>query len=332
MKKTCVICGTKKGKRICKLHQNAAICPVCCASIRNQTCEGCRYYTVAQRYQASKEAEVSSNVGSKHFVAEFNEEVDNAVEQALELCEKGKFRKASPILQELLAEHPRNQSVCYGMGIYHALQGHDDEALKYFDQATEIFPYFTDAYFNKGVIYKNRGDIKGTIQAFQTVVEVGDPRDEYVQQAHDLLQDLDQHLREHENVTLKTYVKAMEKFEQAFEAMEAQNWEQAIRYFQKSIKLNPRHPQSYGNMGICYGKLGQKDQALRAFDAALEIDPSYEPAIFNRPVVESLQDGEKLPPDQIKTIEYYKYASKSPRTKQSYLQTFVQYVKKLLPL
>jgi len=54
---------------------------------------------------------------------------------------------------------------------------------------------------------------------------------------------------------------------------------------------------------------------------ALELDPDYEPAIFNRAVVESLKEGEKLPPDKVESVEYYKdYAL----TQKSYIQTLIQ--------
>jgi tetratricopeptide (TPR) repeat protein len=96
---------------------------------------------------------------------------------------------------------------------------------------------------------------------------------------------------------------------------------QAISLFQQCTRYCPRHPQSYGNMGICYGKLGQKALALQALDMALELDPGYEPAIINRAVVESLKEGEKLPPDKVESVEYYKdYAL----TQKSYIQTLIQ--------
>lgn len=317
MKIVCIICGKAKAKRTCQLHENDAICPICCATTRQQSCEGCRYYTAAQQYQASK----AHHDGSKHFFAEINEDVDIAVEHALVLCEKRSFPEAHAILQELLPAHPRNHHVFYGMGLYHALQGNDDEALGYFDRATDIFPYCIEAHFNKGVIYKNKLDIKRMLNAYQTVIEIGDPQDEAVKQAREILQSFEQRLREHDNITLKAYLKGMEMFDLAFETMNDKNWEQAIHLFQQCIGYHPRHPQSFGNMGICYGQLGQKVQALRAFDTALEIDPQYEPAIVNRTIVESLQEGEKFSPDKIKTIEYYK---DYPRNKKSYIQTVDQ--------
>ena len=36
------------------------------------------------------------------------------------------------------------------------------------------------------------------------------------------------------------------------------------------LAIDPKHTQSYDNMGICYGNLGHKEEALEAFDKAKE--------------------------------------------------------------
>lgn len=91
--------------------------------------------------------------------------------------------------------------------------------------------------------------------------------------------------------------------------------------------INANHPQSYGNMGICYGQLGQKALALEAFDKTLELDPDYEPALVNRAIVETLQEGEKLPSGEVASVEYYK---EYPLRKKSYIQSLVQQLKKTI--
>jgi tetratricopeptide (TPR) repeat protein len=89
--------------------------------------------------------------------------------------------------------------------------------------------------------------------------------------------------------------------------MKNRKWQKAIDGFKACLIKNKNHPQSYGNMGLCYAQLGQKAEALAAFDKALELDPNYEPAKFNRMAVESLEEGEKLKvSDEMDSIEYYK--------------------------
>ena len=83
--KKCVVCGKNKARRTCELHNNKMVCSLCCAQIRNSDCEGCQYFKTAKQYHSSK----TKKSRVKHFVAEINEEVENAVDQALALVEKG---------------------------------------------------------------------------------------------------------------------------------------------------------------------------------------------------------------------------------------------------
>ena len=115
------------------------------------------------------------------------------------------------------------------------------------------------------------------------------------------------------------------EFEAGFSLMEDRKWEKAIIKFNRAIKLNPDHPQSYGNMGLCYAQMGRKQDALNAFNKALQIDPEYEPAILNRTFTERLEDGEPLSHDKFKSVDYYR---DYPRGKKSFIQETVDAIQK----
>jgi len=322
MIKECVICKKSRGKRVCRLNNNESICPRCCALIRDQGCEGCPYHEFSKRYQATKYIKS----GDKHFIIEMNEEVEKTVDHALKLIEKGSFEKGEAMITELMKDHPRNHLVQYASGVLYAFKEQYDEAIEYFDRAIIIFPYFMEAYFNKAVTYQKKLDVGNMIKAYQKVIEIGDPKDAQVKQAKGFLFDLEKQTLKNEGINLETYLKCMAKFEKAFSYLNKQNPEKAIFYFKECIAINKKHPQSYGNMGICYAKLGQKEQALWAFDKALEIDPNYELAIVNRAITESLKDNEKFKVDKIESIEYYK---EYPIKKRSYIQSVIEKIKGL---
>ena len=320
MTKECLICKKSRGKRVCRLNNNELICPRCCALIRDQGCEGCPYYKFSKRYQAAKHLKS----GDKHFIIEMNEEVEKSVDHALRLIEKGSFEKGEAMITELMKDHPRNHLVQFARGVLYAVKEQHDKAIEYFDRAIIIFPYFMEAYFNKAVAYQKKLDVGNMIKAYQKVIEIGDPKDAQVKQAKGFLLDLEKQTLKDEGINLETYLKSIEKFEKALSYMNKQNLEKAIFYFKECIAINKKHPQSYGNMGICYAKLGQKEQALWAFDKALEIDPNYELAIVNRAIVESLKDNEKFKVDKIESIEYYK---DYPMKKRSYIQSVIEKIK-----
>lgn len=298
----CIICTQRKGKRICKLRNKQMICSLCCAESRNLDCEGCLHYTNARQYTETK------NMGheNKHFIAEINKEVENSVNQALALVEKGDIEKGEAIISGLMNTYPGNYYVYYGLGVVRAFKEQLDEAIKYFDKAIDIFPYLIEAHFNKGVAYKKKLDVGNMIRAFKKVVAIGNPKDNIVKQAKNFIEEMEQHVKKTEGIDLDRYLEAEDKFNEAFSCMEKHEWEKAILGFKACLAKNKRHPQSYGNMGLCYANIGQKGKALEAFDKALEIDPSYGPALTNRIEVESLKEGEKLGQSDFQSVEYYK--------------------------
>ena len=299
-KEKCAICGQKKGKRVCVLRGQRMICSLCCAELRNPDCGGCTHYAAAQSYAGRKTARPQS----EHFIAEINLEVEEAVGHALALLEQGRIKEGEAIISGLKEDHPGNHMVYYGIGVVHALRGEHDEAIGYFDKAVSIFPYFIEAHFNKAVAYKKKLDIINTIKAFRRVVKLGESGDDLVRQAQSFIGDMAQHIHKTDGIDLDSYIKCGERFNEAFSCMEKREWKEAIAGFQACLSKNKRHVQSYGNMGICYAQLGQKERARETLDKAIELDPTYEPALTNRVIIESLKEGEELEMG-FETIEYY---------------------------
>ncbi len=299
-KMKCTLCAKNRARRKCKIQQDKLICSSCCAELRNSDCEACHYFGAAKQYQISK----AQKVQKKQFIVEINEEVENAVHDALAFVERGDISKGEEIVRELQIQYPRNHMVNYGIGVVNALKGQYDDAIKYFTRATDIFPYFIEAHFNKAVAYKNKLDIKNMVSSFKEVISIGDPHDDMVQKANSFVTELEQQIMATNNITLEQFFQAQEKFEATFSNMEKKEWQLAIRGFEECLMINKRHAQSYGNLGICYAQLGRKPEALAALDKALEIDPQYEPAIVNRSLIESLDKGKKLEQEEFMSIDY----------------------------
>jgi len=312
-KKKCVVCDDQKARRICLLRQGEMICSYCCAQIRNPDCEGCDYYEQARAYQLTK----TNPAGSKHFFAEIDEQVEDAVDEALALVEAGDVEEAHQEMLRLKKDNPKNYMVSYGLGVVHAFKEELDEAIQCFDEATNIFPYFLEAHFNKAIAYKKKFDIGNMVKAFREVVALGRHDDEKVLEAKICLRDLEKQCLQTDGVNLDTYLEGMKIFEHAFDCMRSREWEKAIDGFKKCLSKNKKHTQSYGNLGICCAQLGKRKEALEALDKALEIDPNYGPAINNRILVEALVEGEKLESVQMNEEEYYKelYFRKKEGTK-----------------
>ena len=243
-------------------------------------------------------------------------DIDDMVDHALEQAENGNRKEADRILEKLNKKHDNNAYVYFGFGVLAVIDDKHDEAARLFEKAVLISPDFVEAQFNLANAYQKLLNVEEMIIAYRRVVEIGPPGSVLVRRAQRLLDDLSQEIRETEGISVDDYLEGYQAFNNGFALMNSEDWAAAIKEFNRTIEINPNHPQSYGNLGICYASLGQKRESLNAFDKAIELDPSYEPALVNRTIVESLKEGERLEA-QIKRIEYYR---DYPMQKRSYIQ------------
>ena len=318
MKIICSLCGTRKAKRCCQRREMAEICPLCCAGQRDETCGDCPHHVTSQRYNAERRSPTTLPNG--HFIAEIDPEVNEAVNAAGELAQRGKIDQARAAMEMLLREHPANHVVHFGMGVVHAVQGNHREAITWFDRATVISPYFMEAHFNKALACRKVLDVAGAIRASRKVVEVGDPKEMEVKQAKAFLNDMEVSIKRSEGVDLDKYMESQDAFNCAYALMEQGQWEKSLDGFRAASAMNDRNAPTHGNMGICLAKLGRRAEALLELDRALEIDPRYEPARLNRVGVERMQEGQPLNIAHLKHVEFSKEQVMRERKKESFFR------------
>lgn len=221
-KQTCVICSAARGKRICKLNDNALICPICCAKTRIPECQGCIFYTRAEQFSKAK----IKAQKSKPFTMRIDPEVDEGVDRALAMVERGNISLGERIISDLLVKYPDIYMVQYAMGVVCAFKEKYSEAIAYFDKAVEIFPYFVEAWFNKAVTHQKKLEVSEMLRAFQQVVELGDPNEDFVRQAKNMINKFEQRIRKESGLNLDGYLKSTDIFNQAYALMGKHGMEQ----------------------------------------------------------------------------------------------------------
>ncbi|MCX6875620.1 MAG: tetratricopeptide repeat protein [Verrucomicrobia bacterium] len=304
--KKCPVCGNGKARRRCARHGDVEVCSQCCAAIRDADCGDCIHHAAARQHQAtrSNRAVRSGVLPEGKFLIEINPAAEEAVDGALALAERGETKQAREILTRLQREYPRNHHVCFGMGILHVTQKELPQAIEWFDQAIAIFPYMIEAHFNKAVVYKDLMDIPNCVRAFRKVVELGARGDSEVNTAQSFLDGITASLRAQEGISLDTFLASSEVFQQAFDCMQRNEWQQALDGFLKVIAMNDRNVASHGNLGLCYAQLGYQAKALAELDRALELDPWYKPARINRKAAMTMTEGRPLDPKTVNLVEF----------------------------
>jgi tetratricopeptide (TPR) repeat protein len=263
----------------------------------------CEFYASHHKYDVVK-AKSSSN---SKFTAMISPEIDDKIDIALDYFERGQITIAEEKIKKLFKEHPNYHQTNYAMGVIEIQRNNVDEALIYLNKATDIYPLFSEAFYNKALIYKNQAELAMMSSEFLSLMEVEDSSSELYRSAKELI---DIVLKSYKNVTIHDYIKSDKLFKKAFEYLDVQDYKTAKGYFEKSIGVNNETVQSYGNLGLCCIALGEREEAFTHLYKALELDQNYEPAMVHLHLLESKNDEELkehfATVKDVKEIKYYK--------------------------
>ena len=58
--------------------------------------------------------------------------------------------------------------------------------------------------------------------------------------------------------------------------------DEAIKCFDKAIKLNPNYEKAWNNKGVALDNLGKHDEAIKCYDKAIKLNPNDEDAWYNK--------------------------------------------------
>jgi tetratricopeptide (TPR) repeat protein len=245
--------------------------------------------------------------GEDDFMIELLPKVDEAVDRLLIRVEKGQYEGVEAGLEALLREHPHHHTTNFAMGAYLLATREDTEgAIPFFQKAVSVFPPMAEAHFNLGSCYMKSCRIPEAVASFRKAIRYSANNDLVAGKARDQLQFLEKLLTDRSPFqTLDAYVENQKLFDLAFENLQARRYEAAIDMFSRVLAQSPGHVQSHGNLALAYAGLGRKALALENLDKALALDPTYEPAIQNRKVIEEMKEGEPQLPLAVATTEYY---------------------------
>lgn len=79
----------------------------------------------------------------------------------------------------------------------------------------------------------------------------------------------------------KPQAKPATAFDKGVEAIEAEQWETALGHFDAALADKPDHAEATYYRGVAFEKLGKLDEAVKAYDAALKLDPKLDAVRIN---------------------------------------------------
>lgn len=131
----------------------------------------------------------------------------------------------------------------------------NDLALDYYSSAIEVAPKSSEAWYAKGGYYQNKDKFEQAKYCYRKITSFD-----------------------------STYYNAF--YNQGYIQLTVdKNFDSAIYFFEKSVAIDTLSAKGYNNLGLSLEYAGKKDEAIRNYEKALEIDPEFELAQKNLRII-----------------------------------------------
>ena len=159
----------------------------------------------------------------------------------------GRVDRAVEKLRKAVQTTPDDEDAHYNLGIALAAAGKNADARKEYERALEIFPDYGQAHNNLGNLLMKQNDFAGAIEQFQKALAIN-PDDANAEN------------------NLGTCLARQGKIAEA------------LPHFAEAVRRKPDYLAARLNLANGYIALSRFDEAARELNAALTIDPGFEPA------------------------------------------------------
>ena len=157
--------------------------------------------------------------------------------------------KAVKVYQKILSLDPKNTFAMVALGrIYYYIQNHD-ESIKYLNQAITLDNHIAEAYYLRGMNFKEMNFTDNAIKSFQTAVAVN--------QAY-----------------YEAYMQLGAMFAKQKKPM-------AAAYYENAIRINPADPRAFFARGSYFQEVDSTRLAIRDYTEAVRKDPNFKQAHYN---------------------------------------------------
>jgi len=139
--------------------------------------------------------------------------------------------------------------------------GKYDEAITFFSKSVAVYPYYTSAYTNRGLVYIVKKEYALAITDFDSAIKLNS---EY----------------------------ALAYSGRGLAYIYTERFEEAVADLDKALQIDPEDADTWNNLGVAQEQLGELNAAEESFEVALELDSDNENAKSN---LEVLQTGGRPP-------------------------------------
>jgi predicted O-linked N-acetylglucosamine transferase (SPINDLY family) len=240
-------------------------------------------------------------------------------EKAIALHRSGQLAEAERLYRDVLAVDPRDFAAQHLLGVIHAQQGKNEDALAEIDAALVLKPDDADAHLNRANVLKVMGRAEAALAGYARALELTPDWPQAENNRGTVLRDLGRYqdaLAAYDRALaaapdyaealnnrgivlqdLKRPAEALAAYDQALRRapnfaaafnnrgsvlLEMRRFGDALSCFDRALSLRPGDVEVINNRGNALQGLARYDEALTAYDQALALKPDHVSALNNR--------------------------------------------------
>ncbi|HXH17610.1 MAG TPA: tetratricopeptide repeat protein [Chitinophagales bacterium] len=197
---------------------------------------------------------------------------------------KQEYTRAITALEKGHKQNPDDIELTLQLAKYQLYVGEKAKSIQLLDEVLKKNMFYAEAYFLKGMVFKEIGDTSKAISNFQTAVEQNpNYYDAYMQLGLLLTKKKNKLAPDYFSNALKIDSTSYEaRYGIAMYYQEVKNYTKALELYRQMILDYPQDKDAYYNTGYIYFQMDSLEKAARSFERAIGVDPTYADAYYMR--------------------------------------------------
>jgi len=163
------------------------------------------------------------------------------LERAMDLLNQGKFEDARPILEEIVADNPRDWTALYNLGMCFTELGYPERAIKALEQSVKYKPDHSNSYVALGVAHSKMNDFDSAKRHFAEALRINSKNSFALRNLGGLLGKLGQ-------------------------------MEESLRYLEEAYHIDASDPKTVYGLGHVYQHVGNDEKADKFYRQVVKMD------------------------------------------------------------
>ncbi|MCH7884474.1 MAG: tetratricopeptide repeat protein [Planctomycetes bacterium] len=188
------------------------------------------------------------------------------------------YGSAVTMWRDVVAKRPANPRGYYNLGKALDEAGHDTEAMRHYQRATEVDPMYDEAYFGQGVLLSRQGRLGDAVKAYREAIRLRPGNADARSNLGNVLVRLgrfDQAVEQYDEALLIMPGHADARYNLGSTWLQLGRFPDAIRVFREVLQRQPDHMPARRNLGAAFADSGRWDEAIQAYREALRLDPTH---------------------------------------------------------